>query len=279
MTESRGFPIQELVEVCYKMKQLGYQNPLKTHDCSEIIFVAYGRMEITIEGVLLLLSAGDFIMIPSEVKHGIIPRNNRGAFSYLNVMFRGIPPLAIARKVYSLNTRELDILRTIQEEENCRNLNSDKIIMLLLNLLILMLERRSNTTIEMPHYMRNRIRYKNEVVNQVLDYLALHYVKALDCEMLAAKQGVSATHLRRLVKQVTATTLSQHLINIRMHVAQHLLLESIKNINEIAYKVGYSSFTHFCKVFKQRVGVTPKQYANSIGIPNQQADSRCIQNV
>ncbi|MCF6175992.1 MAG: AraC family transcriptional regulator [Victivallaceae bacterium] len=278
MEKSGELPISELVEVCYKMKHLGYQNPLKTHDCSEIIFVAYGQMEITIEGSLLLLSAGDFITIPSEVQHGIIPRNNRGAFSYLNVMFRGTPPLSIARKVYSLNTRELDILRTIQEEENSRDLNSDKIILLLLNLLLLMLERRSNKTIEIPHYMRNRIRYKNEVVNQVLDYLALHYAEALDCEMLAAKQGVSATHLRRLVKQVTATTLSQHLINIRMHVAQHLLLESIKNINEIADKVGYSSFTHFCKVFKQRVGVTPKQYANSIGIPDQQADSRCIQN-
>ena len=270
-------PIKHLVEVYYKMKHLGYKNPPKIHDCSEIIFVAYGKMEITLEGSLLLLSAGDFIIIPSRVRHGITPKNNKGAFSYLNIMFKGELSPSIVKNVYSLNTKELDILRTIQDEQDNTTKNSDKVTLTLLNLLILLLERRSNKLIEIPHYMRNRVRYKNEVVNQVLDYLVHHYAAPLNCEILASKQGVSATHLRRLVKQVTATTLSQHLINIRMHVAQHLLLESTKNINEIADKVGYSSFTHFCKVFKQKVGVTPKQYANSIGIPNQQADSRAIQ--
>ena len=190
----------------------------------------------------------------------------------------GQPPASIAKKIYSLNTAELDILRTIQDEEDSSDSNSDNIILLLLNLLLLQLERRSGNPIAFPHNTRNRVRYKNDIVNQVLDYLAKHYAEPLHCERLAAKQGVSATHLRRLVKQVTKTTLSRHLINNRMHVAQHLLLESTKNINEIADKVGYSSFTHFCKVFKNEVGVTPKQYANSIGIPEQQVDSRCIQN-
>ena len=260
-----NMPVKSILEIEYKMKEYNYENPLKNHIYTEIIFVDYGQMEVTLKNSVLLLSAGDFLVIPSNMIHGITRKYNNRAFSYLNIMFLGSPAPSIVGKVYSLNTQEKDILRTIKEENADSLQNEKEITLVFLNLLLLLLERRSAYPIVSPHHMRNRLRYKNMIVNNILDYIDKNYDKSLNSEVIATKHGISQTHMRRLIKEITKLTLSQHLINTRINIAQHLMLESSKNINEIANKVGYNSVTHFCKVFKQETGVTPSQYVNSIG--------------
>ena len=107
-------------------------------------------------------------------------------------------------------------------------------------------------------------------MNRVIDHLHQNYSQKLDEAKLAKTIGISSAHMRRLVKEVTQKTITHHLIKIRMEIAGHLILNSSKNINEIANHVGYTSFTHFCNIFKKETGQTPTQYANSIGLSNKE---------
>ena len=53
-----------------------------------------------------------------------------------------------------------------------------------------------------------------------------------------------------------------------METAQRLLRESTDNISDIAAKVGYSSLPHFCDAFKKVSGMTPTEFARSLGNPS-----------
>ncbi len=64
----------------------------------------------------------------------------------------------------------------------------------------------------------------------------------------------------RFFKSRTKMRFSQYLVDVRMTYACTLLIELDKPISEIANMCGYSSNSHFCKVFKDHTGQSPHQY-------------------
>ena len=73
------------------------------------------------------------------------------------------------------------------------------------------------------------------------------------------------THLARVFRNTTGTTLSRRLIEFRINRAKQLLLESSLPISEISLQVGYTSFSHFAQIFRQETGVSPGDYRRSQG--------------
>jgi transcriptional regulator GlxA family with amidase domain len=64
---------------------------------------------------------------------------------------------------------------------------------------------------------------------------------------------------------MTGQTLIERLTELRVNYAKELLLQSTLSITEISLQVGYSSFSHFSKVFKTAVDVSPSDYRRSQG--------------
>jgi len=46
----------------------------------------------------------------------------------------------------------------------------------------------------------------------------------------------------------------------RVKRAQKLLRQQKKSVTDVTYDLGYSSISHFIKLFKDHTGLTPKQY-------------------
>jgi AraC-like DNA-binding protein len=57
---------------------------------------------------------------------------------------------------------------------------------------------------------------------------------------------------------------SEYLVDQRIAYACRLLIQTDKSISEISYLSGYSSSSHFCKVFKTLVNQSPYQYKRNI---------------
>ena len=45
-----------------------------------------------------------------------------------------------------------------------------------------------------------------------------------------------------------------------MELAKKLLLENSYNVNEVSLKLGYSTSSHFITAFKNKYGLTPKNF-------------------
>ena len=78
---------------------------------------------------------------------------------------------------------------------------------------------------------------------------------------LAKHMGISEVYLRKLFRNRYHITPKQYILDIRIHKAKQLLVDTPFTVAAIAEECGFSSVYHFCRSFKQRTGITPTQYA------------------
>ena len=77
-------------------------------------------------------------------------------------------------------------------------------------------------------------------------------------EDMGKEVGMSVVQLYRKVKALTGLAPKEYLRISRLKFADHLLATTKLNINEIAYKCGFSSPNYFSKCYKDYFGRTPK---------------------
>jgi len=82
-------------------------------------------------------------------------------------------------------------------------------------------------------------------------------------EDLADKLGVSRVQLYRKVKAIIGINISDHINNVKLEKAAELLKSNEMNISEIAYALGFSSPNYFSTAFKNKFGISPKEYKSS----------------
>ena len=64
----------------------------------------------------------------------------------------------------------------------------------------------------------------------------------------------------RKIKQLTGKTISEFIREIRLEKAAAYFNQGKLTINEVMYKVGFTTASYFSKCFKEKYGVTPKEY-------------------
>ena len=94
-----------------------------------------------------------------------------------------------------------------------------------------------------------------KVVNEHLDD------PALNVEMLASEVGLSRVHVHRKLKELTNLSTRDFIKNIRLQQAATLLAQDHKlTVSEIAYATGYTNLSHFSSSFREKYGMSPKEY-------------------
>jgi transcriptional regulator GlxA family with amidase domain len=81
----------------------------------------------------------------------------------------------------------------------------------------------------------------------------------LDRAAMARIAGVSARHLDRLFAAHLGTTFLDQYHRIRLQHAQRLLKQSPLSVSEIAVATGFSSLSHFSRMFRALYGIAPRQ--------------------
>jgi AraC-like DNA-binding protein len=73
---------------------------------------------------------------------------------------------------------------------------------------------------------------------------------------------MSKYHFLRTFESIIGATPMEYRNNIRLQHAADLLLEEKLAVEQISALVGYSSASYFSSAFKQKYGLSPKQYQN-----------------
>ena len=73
----------------------------------------------------------------------------------------------------------------------------------------------------------------------------------------------STYHFSRLFKRIYDESFTQYLASYRVERAKELLLQSGLTVEDIAWRVGFSSTGYFCTVFKNVTGQQPRQFKNN----------------
>ncbi len=103
----------------------------------------------------------------------------------------------------------------------------------------------------------------SQLCESVLSYIHENYADpTLTNEIIAKKFNYHPYHLSRIIRQETGRTLHQYLAYYRVHIAKNLLVTTEYDIEEIAWRAGFSSAAYFIKTFRTDTTMTPKKYRN-----------------
>jgi len=262
-------PISAIGFVIHKEKPGNYRIKWHSHGGHEIVYVDYGSVLLRTSKEDFHLRTGDCVIIPDNAQHKFSGYKGK-PFNFLNIVLFGKLPENIANQVFHLSYNEHKIMMTLKKELQDHQLHYENIVLLKLNELILTLSRHSKELLQNNNMTGgNKVFHRNFLINNALLYLEKHHANAFELDAVAKHIGVSKSHLRNLVSQNTGKSMRQHLKQFRMEKAKILLRESPHNVDTIAYKVGYNSVPHFCTLFKNAYGMTPTEYAKSLGIPKE----------
>lgn len=101
---------------------------------------------------------------------------------------------------------------------------------------------------------------ENKYVAEMKKYIQANYLNTIKISDIATKLSVNRSHLYRIFKKETGTSIEDYIINIRMTHAKTLLTTTNMTVSDIANAVGYKNYSTFLKRFKQDVGLTPLEY-------------------
>ncbi len=82
-------------------------------------------------------------------------------------------------------------------------------------------------------------------------------------EVLAEKMSVSQRYLSDTLKKETGKTTTEHLQVFLIDEAKNMLLAPNASISETAYQLGFDYPQYFSRLFKKKVGLSPKQFIES----------------
>jgi AraC-like DNA-binding protein len=84
----------------------------------------------------------------------------------------------------------------------------------------------------------------------------------LTVKFLADNVNLSPSYMSDLLKKETGKNAQEHIHFYLIEKAKNSLLNSNKNINEIAFDLGFEYPQYFNKLFKRKTGKTPLEYRN-----------------
>ena len=100
----------------------------------------------------------------------------------------------------------------------------------------------------------------SSLVVSVLNYLQHHMSETITVEELASEVCLSRPYLSRKFKAETGENLTDFILKQKTEEAKRLLRYSNKSLTSIALYLGFSSSSHFTRVFKNYVGLSPREY-------------------
>lgn len=151
-----------------------------------------------------------------------------------------------------------DVFNIIHNIVRHQHINKVEMIQSMFNVLRLILE-------ELPYEERSishDFKHKKEVYEIFLHHLYRHFRKERQIRFYASNMNVSTAYLSRLVKEISGSTINEHVTSLIYKEACNLLSHSDMSIGEIADALNFSDQSALTNFFKMRAGMTPLAYRN-----------------
>lgn len=101
---------------------------------------------------------------------------------------------------------------------------------------------------------------QNESIRKSIRFIQNHYFEPISLHDIADAACLSPYHFCRLFKKCLGISCIKYLACVRIEKAKQLLRDTYQFITEVCFDVGFNDLTHFERVFKNQVGMTPSAY-------------------
>lgn len=248
------------------------------HDAYEIYYMRSGERYYFIKDRTYRIQPGDLVLIDKHVLHKtqhITKAHERILIHYRDGFLDPImessgwtPQAVFEHPVVRLNMKQQayveSLLDKLLEESKLQTPESPLYVKLALAELLLYAGRciREQTSALAEPEPGNPMFAR---ISAVAAYINEHYADELSLSLLSGLFHINPHYLSRIFNKVTGFSYVEYVNLVRLKEAQKLLLAGDMNVTEVAQSVGFESLSHFGRVFKASMGMSPKEYRKRFG--------------
>lgn len=97
-------------------------------------------------------------------------------------------------------------------------------------------------------------------IRKTLDYICDNLHRKITVEELAENVNLNRSYLSVLFKKEIGKSIQNYVLEKRLETAENMLIHSEFSCSEISQALYFSSQSYFIKRFKEKNGITPKEY-------------------
>ena len=253
--------------------------PRHTHNFVEVIYMCSGRTVHIVNGDKVVLQEGELLFLSQKAVQEIYPatetdvavnfmilpeffdqalymigaednlmrqflvgclRDTESSIAYLHFKVADVLPIQ--------NLVENLIWTIMNNQQNKRSINQFTMGLLFLQLI----HYTDKVEVGKDHF-------DQQLMMSVYRYIEEHY-KEGELAKLAAQQKVDLYWLSRRIKKLTGHTFTELLQKKRLNQVQFLLQNTNLPVADIGHAVGYDNLSYFHRIFRERFGMSPKQF-------------------
>lgn len=109
------------------------------------------------------------------------------------------------------------------------------------------------------HQLYTTIQTEQPKLKTIREYLQQYFLEKVTLDQLERVSGLNKFHIIRLFKEAFKVPPHTYQTLLRVNYAKRELRKS-RVIAEVALEAGFYDQSHFIKVFKSHIGVTPEKY-------------------
>ena len=249
------------------------------HMFFEMAYVLSGSCKHIIDGKPEILTQGDLCLIAPNVSHGIELNDDS---ILINILVRYSTFIDIfLNTIRDKSKIALFFLSSLYGKANIRYLlyrtggdpviqnyildmfheqlrpdeYSDRINCSLLTIFFTQLTRRHGDKVMIPDSVTEKISYADDM----LGYILRHY-SSVSLSSLAEEFHFSVPYCSKIIKEISGSSFSELLTNIRMQQGMNLLAHTQLSIADISDHVGYKNPETFIRCFSRQYHMTPTQF-------------------
>ena len=256
--------------------ELVFYDKLHQHEEIQISLIEHGEGTLIVGDTINSFSAGDIIVIGSNIPHVFRSDNaagskipsfmislffKRGSFgaNFFDLPeFNEIDPFFLSSENgFRVQSKKKRLRKQMLELKDQTKLNRFKSFIGILIHLSNAKKKKLSSFINKKKYTEN----EGKRISDVFEYVMKNYNNNISLEEVANIVHMSRNAFCRYFKNRTNKTFFQFLIEIRIENACKLLSKNKEvSIKEISYKCGFNNISNFNRKFKEIKGVTPSDY-------------------
>lgn len=101
------------------------------------------------------------------------------------------------------------------------------------------------------------LEYDNPV-HKAVKYMHDNYTSPISIKQIASDLNMSEANFCQYFKKTTGIAPKEYLTNLKLSKAKDMIKHT--SVTEAAFDLGYENISHFIALFKNKYGITPKQY-------------------
>ncbi|WP_183576596.1 AraC family transcriptional regulator [Mucilaginibacter sp. X5P1] len=138
--------------------------------------------------------------------------------------------------------------------------NSFKKMLMLLDILQQLALSNEFVLLDQSQTIAERTIAEQERINPVFAYLVENFRQQVSLDKAASIANMTTNAFCKYFKKITRKTFMETIIEYRLNYATQQLVQTDKPISEISFESGFGDVSHFYKMFKLKMNLSPLNY-------------------